>query len=238
MEQALTTKPPLEPSGTMTTFLTISANLGAMTGGNITLSATGFIRGGAATFSEGKGFWEGYEGDQYKWRVGDPTASMVQWDGDKLTITGPDGSLVLQTGGHLNATYIANAAIDNAKIGDLAVSTGKINDLAVTNAKIQNATITSAKFANGALGNFWLFGNSGSFTLDVPSRVVFHYSPLRSVGTLTSVRLQLDGVAVGNVFTNCNGFYAANLGAGQHHVTFSLYDNTGSLAILVLSFPL
>jgi hypothetical protein len=70
---------------------------------------------------------------------------------------------LLQPGTYLQAAFITDAAITNAKIGNLAVdaakianatiTTAKIQDLAVTSAKIQDASITTAKIADAQITN-------------------------------------------------------------------------------------
>ncbi|MDR2208808.1 MAG: hypothetical protein LBE22_07560 [Azoarcus sp.] len=121
----------------------ISANLGTMTAGNFTLDALGFIKGGAASWSAGKGFWQGYDTNDYKWRVGTPGGAGAAWDGTNFTIYAPDGSITLQSGGSVGgggygswgdlindlgqidttnvSTIISNAAIGAAQIGSLAL---------------------------------------------------------------------------------------------------------------------
>jgi hypothetical protein len=65
----------------------ISANLGQIMAGSITLDAEGFIKGGAASFSAGNGFWQGYDAGAYKFRVGSPVGSILAWDGANLALT-------------------------------------------------------------------------------------------------------------------------------------------------------
>ncbi|MDR0701335.1 MAG: hypothetical protein LBF61_02830 [Azoarcus sp.] len=154
----------------------ISANLGTMTAGNLTLDASGFITGGAASWSAGTGFWQGYDGTPtsgaYKWRVGTPGAAGAAWDGTNFTIYGPDGSITLQSGGSVSggfsswgdlvtklgkldasnvSTVISNAAIGSAQIGDAAITSAKIKELQVETAHIHDLHVTSEKIANGAI---------------------------------------------------------------------------------------
>jgi hypothetical protein len=58
----------------------------SITGGGITLDAGGAIKGGALNFSTGTGFFLGYEGGQYKFRVGDPSGARIAWDGSSWTV--------------------------------------------------------------------------------------------------------------------------------------------------------
>lgn len=68
--------------------VTLSAINGGLTvtGGGITLSAGGAIKGGATDFSTGVGFFLGYEGGAYKFRVGDPAGARIEWDGSAWTV--------------------------------------------------------------------------------------------------------------------------------------------------------
>ncbi len=76
----------------------ISANLGTMAAGNFTLDADGFIKGGAANYSSGNGFWMGYHQGAYKFRAGAPGSSMMEWNGEAFNIYGPDGGLTISSG--------------------------------------------------------------------------------------------------------------------------------------------
>jgi hypothetical protein len=65
----------------------ITANLGTITAGNITLDYTGYIRGGASSYASGNGFWMGYNGATYKFSMGNSsTGNMFTWDGTNLSI--------------------------------------------------------------------------------------------------------------------------------------------------------
>jgi hypothetical protein len=54
----------------VTSLSAISANLGTITSGNITIDASGFIRGGASGYKIGDGWWLGYDAGAYKFYVG------------------------------------------------------------------------------------------------------------------------------------------------------------------------
>jgi len=65
----------------------ISADLGTITAGNITIDSSGFIRAGQTAWNTGTGFWLGYTGGTYKFSLGSSTAGL-NWDGTALNITG------------------------------------------------------------------------------------------------------------------------------------------------------
>lgn len=86
----------------------ISANLGTITAGNITLDISGFVRGGSTGYLTGAGFWMGYHSGAYKFHVGDPTGQFIAWTGSTLSIGGD----IIATGnikaGGITTTLIVN----------------------------------------------------------------------------------------------------------------------------------
>ena len=76
----------------------ITANLGTITAGNITLDTSGFIRAGQTDWNTGTGFWLGYTGGTYKFSLGSSTAGL-NWDGTALNITG--GAINMGTTGNI-----------------------------------------------------------------------------------------------------------------------------------------
>lgn len=76
----------------------ITANLGTITAGNITLDSSGFIRAGQTAWNTGTGFWLGYTGGTYKFSLGSSTAGL-NWDGTSLNITG--GAIDMGTTGKI-----------------------------------------------------------------------------------------------------------------------------------------
>ncbi len=66
----------------------ISANLGTITAGNITLPSGGFIRSGQSAYDTGTGFYLGNDSGTPKFSIGDSAGSNLTWDGTDLTIIG------------------------------------------------------------------------------------------------------------------------------------------------------
>jgi len=66
----------------------ITADLGAITAGTITLPNTGYIRGGQTDYQTGTGFFLGYSGAAYKFSIGNPAGHYLAWSGanDKLDL--------------------------------------------------------------------------------------------------------------------------------------------------------
>jgi hypothetical protein len=81
----------------------LSANLGSITSGNITLDATGYIQGGQTAYGTGTGFFLGKDGASYKFSLGSATQGFT-WNGTDFAIKG--GSM------NINNKVIISAAGD------------------------------------------------------------------------------------------------------------------------------
>jgi len=64
----------------------MSAVIGELTLGEMNVDASGYIRGGQASFDNGTGFFLGYEGGEYVFSLGDSAGENIKWDGTSLTI--------------------------------------------------------------------------------------------------------------------------------------------------------
>ncbi len=100
----------------VTNLAAISANMGALTSGSFTLDASGFIRGGATSFSAGAGIWMGYQGGAYKFRVGVPGASRMEWTGSSFDVYDASGNLTITSG-----------VVDFSKLSNKPTSLSAIN---------------------------------------------------------------------------------------------------------------
>lgn len=76
----------------------ITANMGAITSGSLTLDASGFVRGGATSFTAGAGIWMGLDGIAYKMRAGIPGGSRFEWDGSAFNVYDTAGNLTISSG--------------------------------------------------------------------------------------------------------------------------------------------
>lgn len=127
----------------------ISANLGNATAGTFTLSNNGFIRGGATSWTAGKGIWQGFDTDTYKWRVGTPGSSGASWDGNKFTIYGPDGSITLESGTSLATIddYARQQAAEALSVAATAESTANNANTQVSNIVLDSKFTPNEKVA-------------------------------------------------------------------------------------------
>ena len=68
----------------------ITADLGSITAGDITLDTDGYIRGGQTAFNTGDGFFLGYDATEvdYVFSLGDGSSNYLTWDGTDLVVKG------------------------------------------------------------------------------------------------------------------------------------------------------
>ena len=86
----------------------ISADMGAITAGTITLNSSGHIKGGQTAYNTGTGFFLGYSGVTHKLSLGSPTGSFLNWDGFELRLR---GSFDVGTNGIINNSVYTVATL-------------------------------------------------------------------------------------------------------------------------------
>ena len=87
----------------------ITADLGAITAGTITVDTTGYVRSGQTDYNTGTGFFLGRSGGASKFSIGDGgVSSYLTWDGTTLTI---GGSAVLGTAPLIKEVIVTGATV-------------------------------------------------------------------------------------------------------------------------------
>jgi hypothetical protein len=131
-----------------------------ITGGGITLSSGGNIKGGQSAYNSGTGFFLGYESSQYKFSIGNQT-NRLTWDGSTMTVQGD----ITATSGTFTGTVNANAGTFTG----ITVNTGTIGGWTATN--VANRSTTSDLVTTGGSGNLlyttyiWLDSTNGQIVL-------------------------------------------------------------------------
>ncbi|MEN6302475.1 MAG: phage tail protein [Armatimonadia bacterium] len=97
----------------------ITANMGSITSGSLTLDAAGFVRGGSTGYMTGAGIWMGYHSGLYKMHVGSPTGSGFTWDGTTFTIRGASGQVLLSSGNGVPWGQISDKPADGQIVNNL-----------------------------------------------------------------------------------------------------------------------
>lgn len=96
----------------------LSADMGSITAGDITLDSSGFISGGATGYLASTGFWMGYHSGAYKFHIGNPAGDRIVWTGSALDIKGTLNAV----NGTFGALSVASGG--NIKMGQTAYNTG------------------------------------------------------------------------------------------------------------------
>jgi len=149
----------------VTQLSAITANLGSITAGNITLNSTGYIRGGQTAYNTGTGFWLGYSSG-YKFSIGNPATKYMTWDGSALTIRGTLNASDL-TAGTINASVIGVTNLNASNITTGTMSGTRITAGTLNADRIVANTITAEKIIGGQVTQTALAENAaytGSFT--------------------------------------------------------------------------
>ena len=71
------------------TLSALSADMGTVTAGTLTLNSSGHIKSGQTDFNTGTGFWLGLASGTPKFSIGNPSGENMVWDGAHLTLTDP-----------------------------------------------------------------------------------------------------------------------------------------------------
>jgi hypothetical protein len=94
----------------------ISANLGSITSGNITLDSVSSIKGGQTAYNTGTGFFLGYSGTTYKFSIGNSTTGLT-WDGTAFTIKGDMTAGSIALGSNFGVTSNGTVTIRSGTTG-------------------------------------------------------------------------------------------------------------------------
>ena len=109
----------------VTSLSAITANMGSITAGNITLDTAGYIRGGQTGYDTGTGFFLGYSSGAYRFSLGSSTRGIL-WDGSAFTVRGD-----LIATGNIQADAITNT-LTAYNTGSTSVSTSWTDLASVT----------------------------------------------------------------------------------------------------------
>jgi len=130
--------------------------------------------------------------------------------------------------GTISNAKIGNAAIDTAKIADAAIATAKIADAAITNAKINDlnaskinaGTISAARIAAGSITGDKLSTSTGLFTVN-------------GSGVITAVNATVNSINL----VGTNNFSVKTATTGQRiemtNTTIKVFDSSGNVRVQI-----
>jgi len=125
-----------------------------ITGGGITLTTGGNIKGGQTAYNTGTGFFLGYSGTTHKFSIGNSAGNKLTWDGENLTVTGE----INASSGTFSGSITASGTISGGTISGATISGGSLsttdNNLRLAanafNNGLQSGTVASLKINNAA----------------------------------------------------------------------------------------
>lgn len=212
----------------------LSASMGTITSGNVTVDTAGFIRGGSTGYLTGTGFWQGYHSGAYKFHIGNPSGEFMAWTGTGLSIQSPKFTL---SGGNATFSGTLSAAIGTFA-GSLSAATGTFSGSltasavnAVNTINLAGNAVTIPVSAYNAGSIWWatdveqviISASTTSFGNDLYiSTTMFFVSgdDSGSVGAVygTEIRIKRDGIII----------YTGKLPAyGSGQVTYTFTDRPG-----------
>lgn len=173
----------------------ISANLGAITAGTITIDTAGYVRGGQTDYNVGTGFFLGYSGGGYKFSIGDGGVStFLDWDGTMLTIGGNlnhlPGTILYQSANTARQTFsttatrakeillnrggaftikfdLASGNVGNTASAQIYKNGSPVGTLRTTNGNFTTFSENITGFVPGDLVQLFYFTASASFQSEV-----------------------------------------------------------------------
>jgi hypothetical protein len=123
-----------------------------ITGGGITLSSGGSIKGGQTDYNTGTGFFLGYTGSKYKFSIGNASSKGITWDGDALSIGG-DVNIGVNLASALTTTTALTTGL-GTKISTGAAATDVNNNTTnISGNKIRTGAIASNNHTGTADGS-------------------------------------------------------------------------------------
>ena len=119
-----------------------------ITGGGITLSNGGSIKGGQSAFNIGTGFFLGYESSAYKFSIGNTSTNYLTWDGSTFAV----GGTIAATAGNIGGFTISNNSLSNGSnfyISGSATGNGFFISSSKFNVKANGDVTASAALFSG-----------------------------------------------------------------------------------------
>ena len=190
-----------------------------ITGGGITLSNGGNIKGGQTAFNSGTGFFLGYDSTAYKLSIGNSSGSRLTWDGTSLLISGGTAATSTFFNATPNATVTATTNVFNeyntiaARSGANFITAGFKVGMFISGTGIPSATYITAltstsmdisRYAtadvSGSITGYNVSLGSGGSTIDTSSFKVDTFGNINaSAGKLGFFTLASDGIYGSNI---------------------------------------
>ncbi len=195
----------------------ISANMGSLTSGTITLDSSGHIKGGQTAYDTGTGFFLGYSGAAYKFSIGSAAKAFL-FDGSTPSMRGA----IVGTGNLFSASVIdvvngnvTTSARSTTSTGE-RTTTRTIGSIVTSSAGDGRVQVTVSANANSSVTDFTNYGLLAEATVTTN----YHYCTLR-------FRLK-RGSTVLREFGFTDRYIASSATATQFMFPLTFFDTPGA----------
>ena len=178
-----------------------------ITGGGITLTTGGNIKGGQTAYDTGTGFFLGYSGTAHKFSIGNSVGNKLTWDGNNLSVTGT----INAAGGTFSGSITASGTITG----------GTISGATVTGGTVQTAASGQRIVLSGTTFNLYAAGSGDTSTIAFNPAATTNYGLMTSTG---GIKISALGATLSIGFANTDlGPTGIKLEAGAY---FQVLDGT------------
>ena len=226
-----------------------------ITGGGITLSAGGSIKGGQTAYNTGTGFFLGYESAAYRFSIGNGSTSGITWDGTTFTVGGNVviGSTVASTVVSQAANAATSSALSttNSNVTTVQQKTTNLNtsgdisgaaEIASTGSlTLAGGSIKSGKAAYGdSVAGFILEYNGGTPRVEFSNAARTNY--LQWTGSALDIKGEINAdtgniggttgwtIAAGKMYSGSGSSFTGVLGGTGTSFFAGATDNAGTAA--------
>jgi len=206
-----------------------------ITGGGITLSGGGNIKGGQTGYDSGTGFFLGYDTSAYKFSIGNSSENKLIWNGTNLSVTGEIKATSGWIGGAITGWQITDAIIQSTdRLGSdnqvhLETGSGPFkNTSKIYIGPSGSDWNTSAQFYADSEGYFSVGKGDSSLTYDPGTA---GNGLITVTGKVQATSGYIGGKDLGWKFGN-NGILQTGEGQGKLALASSVTQFSGGLASL------
>lgn len=201
-----------------------------ITGGGITLSAGGNIKGGQTAYDTGTGFFLGYSSSAYRFSIGNSSGNKLTWDGTNLNVTGA----INATSGTFSGTITASGTISGGTITGASITGSTLTTAASGNRVNINTNDITLYYNGNDVSNINFSGNSiysSSIVSDGSIR-------LRGYGSVGEVKvgikpnLRLGTYIYGSQGVEVNGGSDSDDATYGHLMIYGSSGNEANLSLL------
>jgi len=160
-----------------------------ITGGGITLTTGGNIKGGQTAYNTGTGFFLGYSGTTHKFSIGNSVGNKLTWDGNNLSVTGE----INASSGTFSGSITASGTITG----------GTISGATVTGGTVQTAASGQRIVLSGTTFNLYAAGSGDTSTIAFNPAATTNYGLMTSTG---GIKITAQGA------TMSIGYYPGDIG--------------------------